>query len=115
MIRPVVKYASLVWHYDILNYLSEEIETSQKRALKKMLFTLNYNKALDHMKILTLRQCRENLSDNSLKGNHNNLKFQENLPDKILTKYEIKSSGFYNRISYETECFNNSFFPQNVI
>ena len=62
------------------------------------------------MKILTLRQRRENLSDKFFKNNHNNLKFQECSPDKILTKYELKSTGFYNHFSCKTERFKNCFF-----
>ena len=34
MISPVLDHASQVWHYNISNYLSEEIEALQKRALK---------------------------------------------------------------------------------
>ena len=64
------------------------------------------------MKILTLRVRRENLSDKLFENNHNNLKFQEFLLDKILTKYELRSAGFYNHFSCKTERFKNSFFPK---
>ena len=80
MIRPVFEYASKVWHYNIPNYLSEEIEILQKRALKIILRNLNYTKALDHMKVSTLRESLENLSDKFFKKNDSNLKLQECLP-----------------------------------
>lgn len=58
MIRPVLEYASQVWHYNTPNHLSEEIETLRKHALKIILSTLNCSEDLDHRKILTLRERR---------------------------------------------------------
>ena len=55
MIRPVLELSSKVCHYNIPNYLSEEIDTLQKHALKIILPALNFKETLNHMKTLTLR------------------------------------------------------------
>jgi hypothetical protein len=33
-IRPIVEYACQVWHYGLPQYLSDQVEKIQKRALK---------------------------------------------------------------------------------
>ena len=42
-IRAILKYASKVFHYSLPKYLSNDIERKQKRALRVVYVSINYN------------------------------------------------------------------------
>ena len=42
MVRPVLEHACPVWHTNLLQYLSDNIEVIQKRALKCIFLGLGY-------------------------------------------------------------------------
>ena len=44
VIRPVFECASQVWHFNIPNYLCEDIEVVQKRVLRIIVLSLSYNR-----------------------------------------------------------------------
>ena len=46
VIRPILEYACQVWHFNIQNYLCEDIERVQKRVLKIIVPSLSYCEAL---------------------------------------------------------------------
>ena len=46
VIRPILEYACQVWHFNIQNYLCEDIERIQKRVLKIIVPALSYCEAL---------------------------------------------------------------------
>jgi hypothetical protein len=56
IIRPVLEYACQVWHYNIQQYLCEDIEKIQKRALRIILPSQKYDEALITTNITSLRQ-----------------------------------------------------------
>jgi hypothetical protein len=45
IIRPVLEYACQVWHFNIQEYLSEEVEKIQRRALRISLPLMSYREA----------------------------------------------------------------------
>ena len=49
IIRPVLEYACQVWHFNITEYLSEDIEKLQKRALRIVLPFATYREACSIM------------------------------------------------------------------
>ena len=49
VIRPVLQYACQVWHFNIPEYLSDEIERVQKRALRIILPELCYADAREFL------------------------------------------------------------------
>ena len=62
-IRPILEYCNQIWHFNIPEYLSNDIERIQRRALKIIRPSLSYNEALVvcSMSILHLRReqlCR---------------------------------------------------------
>ena len=59
LISPVLEYASQVWHFNITDYLCEEIEVVKKCKLRIIVTSLSYSKALGHTKILTLKERRQ--------------------------------------------------------
>ncbi len=60
-IRPVLEYSCQVWHYNIPQYLSDEIEKIQKRACRIMDPSLSYRAARELTGLPLLKTRRENL------------------------------------------------------
>ncbi|CAB4006150.1 RNA-directed DNA polymerase from mobile element jockey [Paramuricea clavata] len=58
-IRPVLEYACQVWHSSLPLMLSDQIEHTQKRALKIVFPLHSYAEALDKAKLKTLQERRE--------------------------------------------------------
>ena len=58
-VRPILEYCAQVWHYNIPDYLSKEIERIQSRAMKIINPSLSYNESLSELNIPTLFFRRE--------------------------------------------------------
>jgi hypothetical protein len=63
VIRPILEYACQVWHFNIQNFLSEDIERIQKHALKIIVPFSSYGEALKITGITTLYDRRKSLCD----------------------------------------------------
>ncbi|KXJ06855.1 RNA-directed DNA polymerase from mobile element jockey [Exaiptasia diaphana] len=66
-IRPVTEYACQTFHDGLPRYLSEELETIQRRALKIISPALNYEQALNEHSMTTLHQRRKDLTEQLFK------------------------------------------------
>jgi hypothetical protein len=62
-VRPVLEYASPVFHHSLPHYLSDDIGIIQRRALKIILPDLTYNEALSKSGLYNLNERRETLCD----------------------------------------------------
>ena len=60
-VRPILEYCAQVWHYNIPEYLSKDIERIQLKAMKIIDPSLSYNDALAVFDIPTLSSRREQL------------------------------------------------------
>ena len=60
-IRPILEHCNQVWHFNIPEYLSKDIERTQRRALKIIYPSLCYDEALVVSNIQTLHSRREQL------------------------------------------------------
>ena len=60
-IRPILEYCNQIWHFNIPEYLSNDIERIQRRALKIIHPSLSYNEALVVRNMSTLHLRREQL------------------------------------------------------
>ena len=65
-VRPVLEYASTVFHYSIPKYLSDEIEHVQKRALRIVYPNLHYEDALIEAGMESLHTRRQKPAINFL-------------------------------------------------
>ena len=115
IIRPVLEYACQVWHYNIQQYLSEDIERIQKRALRIILPSQKYDEALTTTNIMSLRSRREILCEQFFEKNIASDKFKVLLPQAISHSYELKSESKYHNYICRTERFKNSFLPQSIL
>jgi len=61
-IRPVLEYASPVFHRSLTNYISEDLERIQRRTLRIMYPDLSYRVALETAGLRKLHERRERIS-----------------------------------------------------
>ena len=92
IIRPVLEYAVQVWHYNIRNSISDEIESLQKRALR-IILPNHYAEALNQLDLETLQNHRENLSTKFFQNILGNACFQDYLPERNAINYELRHLG----------------------
>ena len=69
-IRPVLEYASPVWHFSLTQSLSDQIEHIQKRALKIAFPEDSYSTSLEMANLPTLYQRREHQCQTLYKSIH---------------------------------------------
>ena len=56
-IRPILEYASTVFHYSLPSYLSDEIERVQKRVFRIVYPSMNYNEAFNERGLQARRRA----------------------------------------------------------
>ena len=115
-IRPVLEYACQVWHFSLPQYLSDQIESVQRRALRIAFPEQPYENALTFTKLHKLHHRREllckKLYKNILTQDKNKLK--ELLPNPKEQKYNLRNARNFNVYKCRTERFKNSFIPSCV-
>ena len=114
-VRSILEYCAQVWHYNIPEYLSKDIERIQSRALKIINPTLSYSDAKAVFDIPTLATRGEYLCSSFFKNvllqssPLSNLIQIENSPT-----YDLRASNKLAIIKCRTERFRNSFIPSWV-
>ena len=114
IIRPVLEYACQVWHLNIQEYLSEDIEQIQRRAFRILFPLMSYREARDFTGIPLLKERRESLCEQFFKMNENNYQLSELLHHKAATDYDMRPRCKYRNYLCRTERFIKSFFPQII-
>ena len=112
-IRSVVEYACQVFHSSLPNYLSSEIESVQKRALRIIHPELTYIEAINQAKLETLYERREKLCMklfSSIEAN-NDHKLKELMPPKKSVIINLRTNREYELPKMRTNRFSNSFIP----
>ena len=117
IIRPVLEYACQVWHYNIQQYLCEDIEKIQKRALRIILPSQNYDEALITTNIMSLGDPQEKLCEHFFEKNYiDNENLKDLLPQTFyLHGYDLRPICKYLNYVCRTERFKNSFLPQSIL
>ena len=115
-IRPVLEYASPVWHFSLPQFLADQIESIQKRALKIAFPQSSYAASLRNVGLLTLYQRRENQCLSFYKNIHQHPddKLRTLLPSAISHKFSLRNKRTYPMYKYKTERYKNSFIPKCV-
>ena len=101
-IRPVLEYGCQAWSYGITQYLSDEIERIQKRALKIIHPDISYREFLEATLLPSLSQRRHKLCqsyfDKTINPSH---KLHYLLPEKRNLRNNANFTQF--------RCFSNRF------
>ncbi|XP_028414247.1 uncharacterized protein LOC114537304 [Dendronephthya gigantea] len=111
VVRSVLEYCCQLFHRNFPNYLSNDLERIQKRALRIIFPHQSYNEALKEAFIPTLFDRREMLSQSLFKdivvnGNH---KLAGLLPPRNSCNGFLRNNRTFNTPQCRTDRFKNSF------
>ena len=115
-IRPMSEYACQVFHNGLPEYLSEELEKIQRRALRIIFPDLGYQEALKECNIATLHQRRQWLTErlfNEIKDNSLH-KLHGLLPPRNLSTVALRRKRAFNVPLCRTNRLMNSFIMHNA-
>ena len=116
LLKRALLFFLKVWHYNIPDYLSKEIERIQSRAMKIINPSLSYNESLSELNIPTLFFRRELLCSKFFKKKV--LPQTSPLSDLVETaehcSYNLRVSNKLVPIKCRTNRFKNSFIPSSV-
>ena len=109
-IRPVLEYASPVFHYSLPDYLSEDLERVQKRAFKIMFNGAPYEDCLSENNLQTLAARRQFYSEKTFTDIMSNQshKLHHLLPERNNYR-SLRKNRHFNIPRCKTERFKNSF------
>lgn len=111
-VRSVIDYAAQVFHYSLPDYLAQELERIQKRAMRIICPGLDYQQALTSMNLLTVKEHHNNICmrtfDNIM--NDPNHKLNKLLPPRYKSNYKLRHARTFTLPRCKTNRFKNSFF-----
>ena len=112
VIRPVLEYACPVWHTSLPMYLSDNIETIQKRCLRTIFPGHSYDEARSISNLPTLFERRTKLCQSYFRKMHNaDHKLNKLLPNQRNILYDLRT---YNTLPVplaRTDRFRRSLIP----
>ena len=115
VVRPVMEYACPVWHTCLPKYLSDDLETIQKRALKSIYPGCDYNECLSMSNLVTLYERRNTICKeyfNKIKNvNH---KLHHLLPAERNVPYDLRACNILPTTLTRTNRFKHSFIPYSL-
>ena len=111
-VRPVIEYATPVWHPGLTQELTDSIEDIQRRACKILCPLLSYEDALSTMDLPTLKERRTDLC----KAFFHKIQDPDDKSHKILPPEKDNVKNTRNAKKYplpktHTKRFRNSFLP----
>ena len=110
-IRPVAEYACPVFHTALPQYLSDQLERLQKRALRIISTNdLSYKQALEVFNIHTLYDRRETIGNSMFQeiSNNNNHKLYSLLPPPYLGMLRTRKNRKFQVSRFKTNRFTDS-------
>ena len=115
-IRPVLEYASPVFHHSLPNYISEDLERIQRRALRIIYPDQSYSVALETAGPWKLHERREKFPTNlfdEIVCNPNH-RLHSLLPKRKSCKYALRCKSDFTLAICETERLKNTFIFNHV-
>ena len=110
-VRSILEYACPVFHRALPKYLSDDLESLQKRALRTIYPTLSYKEALTTSCLPKLYDRRELISKtlfDEIKDNPNH-QLNHLLPDRYTGSYNLRKSRSFQVPLYSTKRCKSSF------
>ena len=117
LIRPLLEYGCIVWHFSLPLCLSDRLESVQKRALRLILPHYSYASALETLNLPSLLLRREPLCSKSFSKLTSlaNPRFLRLLPaqrrDANDSATSLRNSSNFTLPAVRTERFKRSFIP----
>ena len=116
-IRPVLEYASPVFHRSLPNYISEDLERIQRRAFRIIYPDLSYSVALETVGLPKLHERREKISINLFDEIVCNLthSLHSLLPQRKTCKYALRRKKDFTLPRCKTERLKNLSCPSSIL
>ena len=110
-IRPIAEYACPVYHNSLPQYLHNDLERFQKRALHIVFPSFSYEKALKNAGLSTVFECSKNIVSKLFREvcSNPNHKLHQLLPPVNECKYDLKCKRAFSVRRLVTERTTNSF------
>ena len=110
-IKPLTEYACQVYHNSLPNYLSDDLEWLQKRAMRIIFGDLSYSESLEMAQLPTLFNRRKELTTQYFEKivcnpNH---RLYNILPEKNVNNYELRNNLTFVRPKCKTKRAQTSF------
>ena len=114
-IRPVIEYASLVFHYSLPIYLSEDLERVEKRAVKIIFNGQPYSDCSPESNLQTLYTRRQLHSERTFAGvlSNQSHKLHHLLPRRN-SYNRLRNNRYFNIPNCKTKRFKNSFMIESA-
>ena len=112
MVRPILEYCDTIFHYSLPDYLSDDLERVQKRALSIIAGPeLSYRESLSKFNLSSLRQrrgdhCYKLFNDITVDKHH---KLHHLLPPKHRGHYNTRRKRIFDLPRFKTNRFKRSF------
>ena len=115
-IRPTIEYACQVFHTGLPQYLSDDLESLQKRALRIIYPDFSYNEALNALDLTTLFERRQILNDRLFKEivEDSSHKLNNLLPSRNSCTANLRKRRLFQLPICKTNRFKNTFIPYNL-
>ena len=112
-IRPVLEYGAQVFHYALPEYLQENLERVQKRALSFIFPGITYEERLELSNLDTLSTRRQNLCDSLFRSTltDSNHKLHHLLPKTNIPHHNLRYNRAYELPFISTNRLKNTFVP----
>ena len=115
-IRPLTEYSCLVYHNSLTNYLSDDLERLQKRAMRIIYTELRFTEALEKAGLQTLFKRRQDITErffNQIVTNQSH-RLHSLLPEYNASHYYLRNNRRFVHPACKTKRYQNSFINYNV-
>ncbi len=112
LVRPLLEYACPIWHASLQQYLTDNLEAIQKRALRIIYPNTSYDLAFQVSQLPTLADRRKELCRgfyNTIRSPNDRLKHL--LSGEVDHGYSLRRGRKYSIPKARTNRYANSFIP----
>ena len=115
-IRPITEYACPAFHNSLTNYLSNDLESIQKRALRIIIPWTSYSEALSIVGLQPLYARRQELTESLFRdiASNKDQKLHKLLPPCNNSDTILRNKRRFN-VTFKTERYRNSFITYNAL
>ena len=115
-IRPVMEYASPVFHDSLTQYLSDDLKSIQKRAMKIIFPGITYNEALNITNVQKLKTRRQELTNKLFQEivSNDSHRLHCILPSRNFSNFNLRNKHGFN-VHFQTQRYKNSFIVYNSL
>ena len=110
-VRQFLEFSCEVWHYSLAQYLSDEIESIQRRALRIIFPDLKYEDALVTAGVMSLFLRRKTICEKLFvqMSDETSDKLHSVVPPRHKTGYSLRNDNCLSIPKHRTSRFANSF------